>query len=89
MAWYRGGSGSNAEDGNDITYPVAQPSQDNKLYSEEDINNIQQLYGILMRDPLAGEYLQAEMRFSMMMNDVYKIIGEAAGMGDMAEMFKG
>ncbi len=40
MAWYRGGGGSNAEDGNDITYPVAQPSQDNKLYSEEDINNI-------------------------------------------------
>ena len=46
---------------------------------EEDINNIQQLYGILMRDPLAGEYLQAEMRFSMMMNDVYKIIGDAIG----------
>ena len=40
MAWYRGGGGSGAEDGNDITYPVAQPSQDNKLYSEDDINNI-------------------------------------------------
>ena len=40
MTWYRCGGGSNAEDGNDITYPVAQPSQDNKLYSKEAINNI-------------------------------------------------
>ncbi len=38
---------------------------------------IQELYAILMRDPKAAEYLQAEMRFSMMMNDVYKILGDA------------
>ena len=40
MAWYRGGGGSNAEDGNDIIYPVVDPTQDDKLYSEADINNI-------------------------------------------------
>ena len=34
-------------------------------------------------DPLCAEYLQAEMRFSLMMKDVYEIIGEATGLGDL------
>jgi cell fate (sporulation/competence/biofilm development) regulator YlbF (YheA/YmcA/DUF963 family) len=38
---------------------------------------VQNLYGILMRDPLAAAYIQAEVRFSLMVNDVYQIIGEA------------
>lgn len=47
---------------------------------EEDMTNkMQELYGILLRDPLAAEYMQAEMRFSLMMNDIYQIIGEAIG----------
>lgn len=37
----------------------------------------QDLYTIIMQDPKAAEYIQCEMRFSMMMNDVYKILGEA------------
>lgn len=45
---------------------------------------VQQLYSIMMRNPLAMQYLEAQMRFSIMMNDVYKIIGEAIGMGDIA-----
>jgi len=36
-----------------------------------------------MRDPLAAEFMQAQMRFSLMMNDVYKILGEAMGVSDM------
>ncbi len=40
---------------------------------------IQNLYAILAKDPLAAEYLQAEMQFSMMMGDVYKILGDAIG----------
>lgn len=44
---------------------------------EEAASKIQELYTILMRDPKAAEYMQAEMRFSMMMNDIYKILGEA------------
>lgn len=40
MTWYRAGGGSNAENGNDITYPVASPSGEDKLYSEDDINAI-------------------------------------------------
>ena len=49
----------------------------------EAMAQLQQLTAIVMRDPLAMEYMQAQMRFSIMMNDVFKIIGEASGMGDM------
>lgn len=41
---------------------------------------IQELYGIIMQDPMAAQYMQAEMRFSLMMNDVYKIVGEVMGL---------
>lgn len=44
------------------------------------MNQIQELYQIIIKDPLAAQYMQAEMRFSLMMNDVYKIIGEAVGL---------
>ncbi len=46
----------------------------------EDFQHIQQLSAILMQDPSAAQYLQCQMRFSIMMADVYKIIGDAAGM---------
>ena len=42
---------------------------------------IQDLYNIMMKDPLSAQYLQCEVRFSMMMNDVYKILGEVMGLG--------
>ena len=44
---------------------------------QEAVGKMQELYAILMKDPKAAEYMQAEMRFSMMMNDIYKILGEA------------
>ncbi len=43
----------------------------------EMMEQIQSLYGILMRDPLAAEYLQAEFAFTRMVTDVYKILGDA------------
>ena len=49
----------------------------------EDMAGVQQLYAILLKDPLAASYIEAEMRFSLMMKDVYEILGEATGMGDM------
>lgn len=49
----------------------------------EDMANIQQLYAIMAQDPLAAQYLQAEMRFSLMMKDVYEILGEAIGVGSI------
>lgn len=50
--------------------------------SPEDMANVQQLYGIMLKDPLSSQYLETEMRFSIMMKDVYEILGEATGMGD-------
>lgn len=49
----------------------------------EDMAVIQQLYAIMAKDPLAAQYLEAEMRFSLMMKDVYEIIGEAIGAGSI------
>lgn len=51
--------------------------------SPEDMASVQQLYTIMAKDPLAAQYLQAEMRFSLMMKDVYEIIGEAIGVGSL------
>lgn len=45
---------------------------------QEVMQQLQQLSSVLMQDPSAAQYLQCQMRFSMMMADVYKIIGEAA-----------
>lgn len=45
------------------------------------MQGIQDMYQIIMKDPLATEYMQAEMRFSLMMNDVYKILGDVMGLG--------
>jgi len=45
------------------------------------MQQLQQLSAILMQDPTAAQYMQCQMRFSMMMADVYKIIGETADLG--------
>lgn len=45
--------------------------------SAEVMESIQKLSGIVMADPAAAEYLQCQMRFSLMVQDVYKILGEA------------
>ena len=47
---------------------------------EDMMKSAQELYQIIMKDPMAAQYMQSEMRFSLMMNDVYKIIGEAVGL---------
>lgn len=48
---------------------------------QEMMQQLSQLSAILMQDPTAAQYMQCQMRFSMMMADVYKIIGETADMG--------
>jgi len=50
--------------------------------NEEMMGAIQNLYGIIQQDPMAAEYLQCEMRFSLMMQDVYKILGDVVGIGN-------
>lgn len=45
--------------------------------TSEMMGQMQNLSMIMMRDPLAAEYLQAEIRFTLMVNDVYTSISEA------------
>ena len=44
------------------------------------MQQMQNLYQILARDPLAAAYLQAQIRFAVMVNDVYNTIGEVVKM---------
>lgn len=44
------------------------------------MNRVQSLSAMLATKPLAAQFLQAEAAFSIMMNDVFKIIGEAVGL---------
>ena len=43
----------------------------------EMMEQVQSLYQILMKDPVAAQYLQAEISFSLLVNDIYSILGEA------------
>lgn len=49
------------------------------------MEQVQSLAQILMRDPLAAQYMQAEVTFTMMFADIYKILQEAIGMGPNAK----
>ncbi|GHU61967.1 UPF0342 protein [Clostridia bacterium] len=40
------------------------------------MEQMQNLFQILSRDPLAAEYLNAQVRFAIIANDVYSIIGD-------------
>ena len=44
--------------------------------SQEAIANLQRSAAIIMSDPTAGNYLQCQMRYALMMQDVLQIIGE-------------
>lgn len=54
----------------------------------EEFAKLQQLSAVLMQDPLSSQYFNNQMRFSQMMSDVYKIIGDVAdfGIGPMGNM---
>jgi cell fate (sporulation/competence/biofilm development) regulator YlbF (YheA/YmcA/DUF963 family) len=43
------------------------------------MESVQKLYGIISQDPVAAKYLQCEMRFSLMIQDVYKILSDVMG----------
>ncbi|MDD4563894.1 MAG: YlbF family regulator [Eubacteriales bacterium] len=40
------------------------------------MESIQELSQIVMKDPLAMQYVQAEARFTLMVNDIFGILGE-------------
>ncbi len=45
---------------------------------EEAVKQLQSLYAIMISDPLAANYMNAEMAFSQIVSELYQIIGEAA-----------
>ena len=47
--------------------------------SEDLMSRIQSLSTMLATKPLAAKFMQSEAAFSVMMNDVFQIIGEAMG----------
>ena len=46
----------------------------------ETMNQLQSLGAMIATKPLAAQYVQAEAAFSVMVNDVFGILGEAMGM---------
>jgi cell fate (sporulation/competence/biofilm development) regulator YlbF (YheA/YmcA/DUF963 family) len=42
------------------------------------MSQMQELSQILMRDAVAAEYLQAEVRFTLVMNDIFQMLTEVA-----------
>lgn len=48
--------------------------------SAETITQMQSLATMIATKPLAAQYMQAEAAFSVMVNDVFGILGEAMGM---------
>lgn len=47
--------------------------------NQDVMNRLQSLSTMMATKPLAAKFLQTEAAFSVMMNDVFKIIGEAMG----------
>ncbi|GAB6087905.1 YlbF/YmcA family competence regulator [Alkaliphilus crotonatoxidans] len=52
--------------------------------ADDKLERLKELDGILMQDPVVSEYMHAELRFTRMMTDVYKILGESM---DLDEIF--
>lgn len=40
------------------------------------VAQVQSLYQIVMKDPLAAQYIQSEMAFTQVVSDIYGILGE-------------
>ena len=48
-----------------------------QMPDEETLGTYQKLYGVVMSDPLAAEYLNAQMTLSQIVSEIYQMIGEA------------
>lgn len=55
--------------------------------TEDEIQQLQNLQNILLQNPVVGPFFHAEYRISQILNDVYKILGEAVEM-DMGDELK-
>lgn len=43
---------------------------------QDAMQQMQKLYEILARDPAAAAYLQSQIRFAMMVNEIYRVLGD-------------
>ncbi|MDW7672619.1 MAG: YlbF family regulator [Bacillota bacterium] len=55
--------------------------------TEDEIQKLQNLQNILLQNPVVGPFFHAEYRISQIMNDVYRILGEAVDM-EMSDELK-
>lgn len=46
---------------------------------KDKLDQLQQLYSILIANPDISKYFEAEYRFDRMVSDIYKILGESIG----------
>ena len=53
---------------------------------QEMMQQLQQLSAVLMTNPQAAQYLQNAMRFTLMMSEVVKIIGETVDIGNLMKI---
>ncbi len=44
---------------------------------EDKLNKLQELSTLIMKEPTISEYVKAEVRFTQMLTDIYKILGES------------
>lgn len=60
-----------------IRYEVQVISFQGDKQDEEKMKKLQEMYGILMKEPKIKEYFDIEVRFNIMLADVNKIISES------------
>lgn len=49
---------------------------------EKKLQELQSLYKVLMQNPLMAEFMHMEFKLSQMIEDIYKILGEAIDMNN-------
>lgn len=59
-----------------LAMEVQMSQMSGKKIENEKLKQVQNLEEILMKNTNVNQYFQSEMRFSQMMNDIYKIIGD-------------
>ncbi|MDO5441483.1 MAG: YlbF family regulator [Bacillota bacterium] len=67
------------DDFNKQNFEVQTALMSGKEPDAELIEKVQKIYGIVMQDPTCAQYLNAQMAFSQVINDISQILGEVFG----------
>ena len=60
-----------------VRYNVQVSALQNEGQNEEELQKLQQIYEMLMKDEILKEYFEKQVRFNVMIADVNKIIGNS------------